>query len=201
MTADRALPGRSSTGDAMPPVSKIDLLPEEVRDELDRRLVANAFGGSISLSEWLGEQGYEISKTTVNERAKRLKRRLASISASTEAMKLVAEQAPDSAAERGSALMGLLQTDLFEALLQFQEAADQDDESISPADRIALYSKAAKAIAELTRSSIVREKFAGEIRQKALIDAACRVEEAARAKGLDAEGVEFWRNKVLHGVG
>lgn len=47
-------------------------------------------------------------------------------------MKLVAEQAPDNAAERGSALMGLLQTDLFEALLQFQEAADQDDESISP---------------------------------------------------------------------
>ncbi|WP_049458608.1 phage protein Gp27 family protein, partial [Stenotrophomonas maltophilia] len=77
------------------------------------------------------------------ERAKRLKRRLASISASTEAMKLVAEQAPDNAAERGSALLGLLQTDLFEALLQFQEAADQDDESISPADRIALYSKAA----------------------------------------------------------
>lgn len=184
----------------MPPVSKIDLLPAEVRDELDRRLVANAFGGSISLSEWLGEQGYEISKTTVNERAKRLKRRLASISASTEAMKLVAEQAPDNAAERGSALMGLLQTDLFEALLQFQEAADQDDESIS-ADRIALYSKAAKAIAELTRSSIVREKWAGEIRQKALVDAASRVEEAARAKGLDAEGVEFWRNKVLHGVG
>ncbi|WP_163068122.1 phage protein Gp27 family protein, partial [Acinetobacter baumannii] len=83
----------------------------------------------------------------------------------------------------------------------FQEAADQDDESISPADRIALYSKAAKAIAELTRSSIVREKWAGEIRQKALVDAASRVEEAARAKGLDAEGVEFWRNKVLHGVG
>ncbi|WP_065428000.1 DUF3486 family protein [Stenotrophomonas maltophilia] len=185
----------------MPPVSKIDLLPAEVRDELDRRLVANAFGGSISLSEWLGEQGYEISKTTVNERAKRLKRRLASISASTEAMKLVAEQSPDNAAERGSALLGLLQTDLFEALLQFQEAADQDDESISPADRIALYSKAAKAIAELTRSSIVREKWAGEIRQKALIDAASRVEEAARAQGLDAAGVDFWKNQVLHGVG
>jgi len=182
-------------------VSKIDLLPAEVRDELDRRLVANAFGGSISLSDCPGEPGYEISQHTLTARAKRHTRHLASISASTEAMKLVAEQAPDNAAERGSALLGLLQTDLFEALLQFQEAADQDDESISPADRIALYSKAAKAIAELTRSSIVREKWAGEIRQKALIDAASRVEEAARAKGLDAEGVEFWRNKVLHGVG
>ncbi|HEL4114499.1 TPA: DUF3486 family protein, partial [Stenotrophomonas maltophilia] len=106
--AGRASRAHRSTGDPMPPVSKIDLLPAEVRDELDRRLVANAFGGSISLSEWLGEQGYEISKTTVNERAKRLKRRLASISASTEAMKLVAEQAPDNAAERGSALLGLL---------------------------------------------------------------------------------------------
>lgn len=49
----------------MPPPSKIDLLPPEVRAELDRRLIAHAFGNSVGLSEWLAEKGYEIGKSAV----------------------------------------------------------------------------------------------------------------------------------------
>jgi hypothetical protein len=72
--------------------------------------------------------------------------------------------------------------------------------SISPADRIALYSKAARPHAELTRSSIVREKWARRDPPEALIDAASRVEEAARA-GPGRRGRGVLANKVLHGVG
>ncbi|WP_312147430.1 DUF3486 family protein [Stutzerimonas kunmingensis] len=187
----------------MPPPSKIDQLPPEVRQELDQRLVANAFGGCVALSEWLAEQGYEISKTTVNERAKRLKCRLAAISASTEAMKMVAAAAPDETADRSNAIIGLVQTDLFEALLEFQEAADADSEDISPAKRIALYGKTAKSIAELTRAAITREKFAAEIRDQAraelLKEQEARLDDVARAQGLDDDGVRFWRDRVLMG--
>ncbi|MGH8039914.1 MAG: phage protein Gp27 family protein [Stenotrophomonas sp.] len=181
-------------------MSKIDLLPADLRAELDRRLVANAFGGSVPLSEWLAEQGFEISKTTVNERAKKLKRRLAAISASTEAMKMVAATAPDNAVDRGSAIIGLVQTDLFEALLEFQEAAEQDSDEISPAQRIALYAKTAKSISELTRAAIIREKWAGDVREKTLLEAAKRVESAAIARGLSAGDASFWRKTVLMGV-
>lgn len=150
----------------MPPPSKIDQLPPEIREELDRRLIANGFGGLVALSEWLAEEGYEISKTAIGERNQRLKRRLSAITASTEAMKMVAGAAPDDSDERSNAIISLLQTDMFEALLEFQEAAAQDSEEISPSERIALYSKAAKNIATLTRASVARNKWAQEVRAK-----------------------------------
>lgn len=170
----------------MPPPSKIDQLPAEVRAELDRRLIANGFGGFVALSEWLSEQGFEISKSAVGVRGQRLKQRLAAVTASTEAMKMVAEAAPDDSDERSNAIISLLQTDLFEALVEFQEAAAADDEDIKPADRIALYSKAAKNIATLTRASVARNKWAAEVRVK--IDAAAAdVRKLAEGAGVSEE--------------
>ncbi|XAI95392.1 hypothetical protein [Leptolyngbya phage Lsp-JY19] len=170
----------------MPPPSKIDQLPAEVRAELDRRLIANGFGGFVALSDWLSEQGFEISKSAVGVRGQRLKQRLAAVTASTEAMKMVAEAAPDDSDERSNAIISLLQTDLFEALVEFQEAAAADDEDIKPADRIALYSKAAKNIATLTRASVARNKWAAEVRVK--IDAAAAdVRKLAEGAGVSEE--------------
>lgn len=170
----------------MPPPSKIDLLPPEVRADLDRRLIANGFGGCIQLSDWLAEQGYEISKTTVGLRGQRLKQRLAAITASTEAMKMVAAAAPDDADDRSNAIISLVQTDLFEALVEFQEAAANESEEITPAERIALYSKAAKNIATLTRAAVARNKWAGEVRTK--LDAARdEIKKVATGAGVSEE--------------
>ncbi len=172
----------------MPPPSKIDQLPAEIRQELDRRLIANGFGGCVALSGWLQEQGYEISKTAVGERNLRLKRRLAAITASTEAMKMVADAAPDESDDRSNAIISLLQTDMFEALVEFQEAAAEDSEEITAADRIALYSKAAKNIATLTRAAVARNKWAAETREK--LDAARRdVQELASKGGISEEAM------------
>lgn len=165
----------------MPPPSKIDLLPPEVRAELDRRLIAHAFGNSVGLSEWLAEKGYEIGKSAVGLRGQRLKRRLSAITASTEAMKMVAEAAPDDADDRSNAIISLVQTDLFEALVEFQEAAAEDDDAITPAERIALYSKAAKNIATLTRASVARNKWAAEVRKNIAATL-----EALKKEGFDA---------------
>ncbi|MBS0599588.1 MAG: DUF3486 family protein [Proteobacteria bacterium] len=150
----------------MPPPSKIDQLPAEVREELDRELIAGGFGGFVRLSEWLSAKGYEIGKSAIGERSQRLKRRLAAITASTEAMKMVAAAAPDDAEDRSNAIISLVQTDLFEALVEFQEAAANEADDITPAERIALYGKAAKNIASLTRASVARTKWASEVRTR-----------------------------------
>lgn len=170
----------------MPSPSKIDQLPAEIRDELDRRLIAGGFGGFVALSDWLREVGYEIGKSAVGERSLRLKRRLAAITATTEAMKLVAEAAPDDADERSNALISLVQTDLFEALVEFQEAVASETEGISPAERIALYSKAARNIAPLTRAAVARNKWAGEVRAK-LDQARAEIRQLATGAGLSNE--------------
>lgn len=186
----------------MPPPSKIDQLPEDVRAELEQRLIANGFGGYVALSAWLAEKGYEIGKSAIGERSQMLKRRLSAVKASTEAAKLFAQAAPDDADDRSNAIISLVQTEMFEAILTLQEVAESEDadEAMAPADRIALLSKVAKNIATLSRASVNRNKWALEVREKALLEAAQRVESAAQARGLTAEDARFWREQVLMAV-
>lgn len=182
-------PSREVLVSVMPAPSKIDLLPADVRGELDRRLIANGFGGTVALSEWLAEQGFEISKSTVGVHNLRLKRRLAAVTASTEAAKLLAATAPDEADDRSNAIISLIQSDLFEALVAYQDAAEADGESVKPADRIELYGKAAKHIAALTRASVSRNKWATEVRGK-LAAAVADVRKTLGGLGVSVETMD-----------
>jgi len=177
----------------MPAPSKIAQLPDDVRLDLDKRLTGNAFGDHVALSAWLSEQGYEISKSAVGRHSQQLKRRLDAIRASTDAARLIAAEAADDADERAGATISLLQTEVFEVLLLLREAEEEDD----AATRVKLLSRASRAVADLTRASIVQKKWAAETRTKVLAEAAGRVEDAARAQGMTDEQARFWREKVL----
>ena len=180
----------------MPPPSKVALLPEDVRDELNQRLISAGFGRCEDLSEWLFDKGFEISKTTVNEHAKRLKRRLATITASTEAAKILAKAAPDEADDRSNAIIAMVQTELFEAILGMEEAVNQDDKIA----RIAVLNKVAKNIATLTRASVARNRHAIEVRRNAMQDAANSVGDAARDLGISDDTVQKIRDRILKGI-
>lgn len=180
----------------MPPPSKIDQLDEAIRHELEAKIVANGFGGYVSLAEWLAEKGYTIGKSAVGVYGKSLERRLAAIRTSTEAARLITAAAPDDADDRSNAIISLVQTEIFESLLALQEAEEESD----PAAKIELLGKAAKNIATLTRASVTRNKWATEVRTKTLLEAASRVEAAATARGLTGEDARYWREQVLMGM-
>lgn len=180
----------------MPPPSKVSLLPQDVREEFDQKLIDAGFGRCEELAEWLFDKGFEISKTTVNEHAKKLKRRLAAITASTEGAKILAKAAPDEADDRSNAILAIIQSELFELLVDLGDAAEEEDKI----KRIELLNKVAKNAATLTRASVSRHKWAAEVRQKALLEAAARVDAAAQERGLNAEDARFWREKVLMGI-
>lgn len=166
----------------MPAPSKISLLPEDVRRELEDLIVSNGFGGYVQLAEWLAEKGYSIGKSAVGAHGKSLERRLATIKASTEAAKLITAVAPDDADERSNAIISLVQTEIFESLMALREAEEEDD----PAERIALLGAAAKNIATLTRASVARNKWAQEMRAK--LDAAREeVRKLGTGAGVSAE--------------
>ncbi|MGB3393238.1 MAG: DUF3486 family protein [Stenotrophomonas sp.] len=167
----------------MPPPSKIDLLPEEVRSELDTLIIDAGFGGYVGLSEWLAAKGFEISKTTVGAYGQKLERRLAAVKASTEAARLIAAAAPDDADDRSNAIISLVQTEMFEALLCLQEATDED---LDPGERVAIISNAAKHVATLSRASVNRHKWAVEIRAK-MEAAAADVRKLAAGAGVSEE--------------
>lgn len=150
--------------------SSIDTLPEDDRRWLDKALAEANFSGYAALEEALRERGYQISKSAIHRYGSKLERRFAAIKASTEAARFLTEGASDDQDARSEAVIALVQTELFESIVNLQEA-NQDD--VSPTDRIELLSNAARNIATLARASVNQKKFRLEEQQ--------RIEREARA--------------------
>ena len=170
----------------MPSPPKIALLPEDVRQALDKRLVRSAFSDYHALAAWLGEQGYEIGKTAIHHYGQGLKRKLAAIQASTEAARLIAESAPDDEDRRSEAVMSLVQSEMFTVLVNLQDAEDAP-----PDERVKLLSNAARAIADLSRASIAQKKHSAAI--KAKLDALLTDAEKG-VNGLDVQTLQRIRD-------
>lgn len=168
----------------MPPRSKIEQLPDDVRADLDRKLIEDGFSNYVELAQWLTERGHAIGKSAVGAYGQNLQRRLDAIRASTEAARLIAQAAPDEADERSNAIISLVQTEIFESLLALQDASEESD----PAERVAILGKAAKNIAALTRASVTRNKWAAEIRTK-IDGAAAAVKKIASEAGISEEAM------------
>lgn len=142
--------------------STIARLPPEVKAHIEALLAR----GSSTLDELIAElqqrwprlaHAQELpSRSAVHRYGQKLERRLSAIRASTEAAKLIQAQAGDDRDARSEALTALVQTELFEAILQLQEA---DDPEADAGERVGMLSAAAKNIATLTRSSINLKEF------------------------------------------
>lgn len=177
----------------MPAPSKIELLPDETRAELNRQIIKRAFADYAGLEKWLAEKGFEIKKSSIHRYGQKLERKLEAIRASTEAARSIAEAAPDDADLRSAAVMSLVQTEIFDVLVNLQEASDEDVDQVT---RVKLLSHAAKNIATLSRASVNQKKWQTEVRARAEA-AANRAAEVARKGGLSAEAVETIKREIL----
>lgn len=158
--------------------SSISRLPTEIKSYIEAMLAT----GAQTLDELISDlqerypaeatAGTLPSRSAVGRYGQKLDRRLSAIRASTEAAKLIQAQAGDDKDARSEALTALVQTELFEAILNLQEA---DDEETDAEGRVAMLSAAAKNIATLTRSSVNLKQFQA------------KVEDAARKRLLDEQ--------------
>ena len=168
--------------------SNIDKLPKAVREWLDRALMDNNFSGYQELEEAMRERGCTISKSAIHRYGQKIERRFAAIKASTEAAKILTEGAADDQDARSEAVIALVQTEMFESIVNLQEA---EDEELDPADRIALLSKAAKNIATLARASVNQKKFRLEVqeetRRQLLAEQSKQLEVLQKKGGVTAE--------------
>lgn len=176
----------------MAPPSKVALLPDEVRRDFESRLIHGAFSGYEALSDWLETQGYEISKSVLHKHGQKLKRRLEAIKASTQAAQLLAESVPDEAGALSSAVLNLVQTEMFDLLVSLQEVDDAKDTG----DRVKLLGNAAHAMADLARASLKQKEWAGQVRERTEA-AAAAVEKITRKGGLSAEAANEIRREIL----
>lgn len=166
--------------------STISRLPADVKSYIEGRLAA----GRMTLDELIADlhqrfpaqqqAGDLPSRAAVHRYGQKLERRLSAIRASTEAAKIIQAQAGDNSDARSEALTALIQTELFEAILNLQEA---DDPDADPSDRVGMLSTAAKNIATLTRSSVNLKQFQSKVEA----DTRAQVLAEQRAK-LDAMG-------------
>lgn len=153
--------------------TSVSMLPSAVREWLDQSLVEGNFSGYQALEEALRDKGFAISKSAIHRYGQKIERRFAAIKASTEAARLLTQGASDDTDARSEAVIALVQTELFDSIVNLQEAGDED---VSNEDRIALLSKVAKNIATLSRASVNQKKFR--------LDEQARIEREARAKLL-----------------
>jgi hypothetical protein len=150
--------------------STLSRLKPEVRAYIEARLAE----GQMTLDELIedvrarfpedAQAGELPSRSAVGRYGQNLMRRLSAIKASTEAARMIRDQAGDSQDARSEALTALVQTELFEAILGLQEASDPD---LDQGERVAMLSSAAKNIATLTRSSVNLKKFQAEAEDRA----------------------------------
>lgn len=171
----------------MPPRSKIAQLPEDLRAWLRTAIVERGYGDIVALTEELnalckeGGVAITIGKSAVGEESKRVKRAQESIRATTEAAKLIAESAPDEGDNRSAAAMAIVQSEVFELLLQIRESEEMTD----PIARLDVMNEAALGLSRLSRARVNQSQWNAvvEARTKAAAEAVSKI---ARKGGLTA---------------
>lgn len=178
----------------MPPPSKIEMLPDAVREWLDKTLVDGNFSGYEQVADALKAKGYDISKSGVHRYGKRMEDQMAMVRASTEAAKQLAAAVNDDENHLSGAVLSLVQGQLFETMMELQAARDlgEDDHD----ERIKTLSRAAKAIAEVSRASVHNKKYQQEVKERAH-RAADNADRIAKKGGLSTEAADEIRREIL----
>jgi len=182
----------------MPKRSKIATLPPAVKEWFDHLLIERNFSGyerlTAEANQKLAKLGYELrfGKSSAGRYGKNLERKLQAIKDSTAAARLIADEAPDDADERSSALTALTQVELFNVVLAIRELDGETD----LLKRAKLLSALTGNISKLTRSSVYQKKHMIEIRGKAraAADAAAKI---AKKGGLSKDAVDTIRREIL----
>lgn len=182
----------------MPPVGKIASLPEHMRAWLRRAIVDRSYGDIVGLTEELNEVckaggvAINIGKSAVGAESQRVKRAQEAIRATTEAARLIAETSPDDGDSRSAAAMAIVQSEVFELLLQVRESETMTD----PLERLGVMNEAALGLSRLSRARVNQSRWATEVTERAKA-AADSVAKLARQGGMSDATVAEIRASIL----
>lgn len=173
--------------------SAIDQLNSDDKQWLDSRFRDQGFCGYEEIAQILQERGYNVSKSSVHRYGQKLEQKLAAVQASTQAALMIADAAPDDSDMRTQAVLSLMQTQLFDTLINLQEAGA---EGVDPAKRLALISSCGKGIASIAQASIGQKKWMLDVRDR-VEKAAKEVENIVKKGGLSPDAAAAIRKEIL----
>lgn len=177
--------------------SAVSSLPTDLRRALDERLVSSSFGDYSALAQWLADQGYAISRSALHRYGQALEGEYSEAMADARALLALTRAAGDlgeAGSEIASGAATILQTDIVRTALEIRREND-------PAKRAALLTKLTRAQADVGRMTVSVERHRAEIearaRKELLAEQDAALQAEAKAQGMDAAQVDFWRRKVL----
>lgn len=175
--------------------SKVYELPPEMREELNERLVSSGFQGYQELSEWLGERGIQISRSSVQRYGQDLQEEfelaMGNVRRTTEMAKALADTIDDPEGNLIGSTAAIVQDQLLKITMAISNAEHE------PEDAAKHLSKVTRALADIGRLSLGQKKHAREIRAEAFREAADKATEVAKRGGLSEEMVTNLRKELL----
>ncbi len=167
-------------------------MPDSVRKWLEQALIDRNFSDYKELEALVKGKGYDISHAAIHRHGQKLERRLAKIQASTRAAELIAQSAPDDKDSRSEAVTAMIQTSIFDTLMDLEDA-----ESLPPEKRLPLLSKAAQGFAKLADSSLNRKKWQAEVIAK--IEAMAKAKSKKGEPFIQQEALDYIK-EVVYGI-
>lgn len=134
------------------------MMPAELQEELNQRLVKGSFSDYRGLTGWLSENGYVISKSSLQEYGAAFQQRLAGVDLATRQARAIVEASPDDEGAMTDALTRLVQR-IFTVLMEIE---DRDGAKLSDAD----LARFARAIGNLSRATVSLRRWTAEYRER-----------------------------------
>ncbi|MDY6979208.1 MAG: DUF3486 family protein [Pseudomonadota bacterium] len=184
----------------MPRRSSLLELPDDLRRDLNARLVSQGFSDYDGLVTWLDAElekrdlEIRISRSALHRHGRQFEEKLEKLRIATEQARAISEGAEDSEGAMNDALVRLVQTKLFEILVQLDNNEDDPEISHSSLNKITL------AVSRLVRASVKQKEWMMEVREKLESqkqEAAEKVDRLATTKGLPRDVAKAIRAEIL----
>jgi len=180
-------PKRVPLGEVPAKSWKIMRMPSDLKEQLDAILSDGSVHSSLQLQKWLADNGFEISHCAIRKYRQGFERRLDAVRMATEQARIVCEQFKDDDTQMQTALLRLVQTQLFEVLSVSNEKPGHGKRAgatIAPVNITAL----ARSVSGLVKAESEHQRWAE--RMRAGVAAVGEKVEEARAKGLSKDAAD-----------
>jgi hypothetical protein len=183
----------------MTTVIKIDLLPQKVRTEFDRKLIEQGFGGHQPLCDWLEEQGHSISADSIGRYARDLKAEIGKLRIAHNFATAYGYELPDDDGVVAKMLTGLIQAASYRALVQIVQESQSLDKDSDLNGFLRRLETCSRILSNATRSDVATitvAKHAADVRakQEARMN---ELQSEAVAQGISSEFMDRMRREIL----
>lgn len=174
--------------------SSISRLPLEIKIYIEGQIAE----GRLTLDEMIADlrarfptqdgAGELPSRAALHRYGPKLERRLIAVKAFSQAAISIEANAGDKSDSRSSALTAIVQQELFDSMMNLQDATDPD---VDPDTRMKLLAEAARSLAALTRSSVQLKQYQAKVeeetRRKLLEEQRAKLDALGSKGGVTAE--------------